>query len=178
MQLGESIFPMKEDFIMVHMHHACSHCRLFIVSGRRWVCGQCKNFQLCDQCVLSLLAHLWTWKLDKSVFVFFPNSATGNKCEFVKLDWPISHELETCSWNWSLLRSNVCKISGVTMLNRSWMKGKGILLAAKIHILSSRYTSCLQDPSPSGLAPLLLLSSLLHWTQDFVLSALFEARIT
>ncbi|KAH9563330.1 hypothetical protein CY35_05G120700 [Sphagnum magellanicum] len=49
-KLGESILPMKEDFIMVHMHHACSHCRLFIVTGCRWVCGQCKNFQLCDRC--------------------------------------------------------------------------------------------------------------------------------
>ncbi|KAJ7216854.1 hypothetical protein O6H91_Y471400 [Diphasiastrum complanatum] len=49
-KLGDSILPMKEDFIMVHMHHACSHCCVFIVTGCRWVCKQCKNFQLCDRC--------------------------------------------------------------------------------------------------------------------------------
>eukprot|EP01018_Ginkgo_biloba_P007798 Gb_24654 [translate_table: standard] len=49
-KLGDSISPMKEDFIMVHMQHACSHCCLFIVCGKCWVCNQCKNFQLCDKC--------------------------------------------------------------------------------------------------------------------------------
>ncbi|KAJ7544850.1 hypothetical protein O6H91_09G096200 [Diphasiastrum complanatum] len=49
-KLGESILPMKEDFIMVHMQHVCTHCCLFIVGGHRWDCKQCKNFQLCDRC--------------------------------------------------------------------------------------------------------------------------------
>ncbi|XP_057841240.1 histone acetyltransferase HAC1 isoform X1 [Cryptomeria japonica] len=52
-KLGESIFPMKEDFIMVHMQHACSHCCHFIVSGKRWFCKQCKNFNLCDKCYVA-----------------------------------------------------------------------------------------------------------------------------
>nr|GMD86545.1 histone acetyltransferase HAC1-like isoform X1 [Ipomoea batatas] len=49
-KLGETISPMKEDFIMVHLQHACSHCCILMVSETRWVCNQCKNFQLCDKC--------------------------------------------------------------------------------------------------------------------------------
>ncbi|KAL8230991.1 hypothetical protein R6Q57_000769 [Mikania cordata] len=49
-RLGESISPMKEDFIMVHLQHACTHCCILMVSGNRWVCNQCKKFQICDKC--------------------------------------------------------------------------------------------------------------------------------
>ncbi|OWM69462.1 histone acetyltransferase HAC1-like isoform X2 [Punica granatum] len=49
-KLGETISPMKEDFIMVHLQHACSHCCILMVAGNRWVCNQCKNFQICDKC--------------------------------------------------------------------------------------------------------------------------------
>ncbi|XP_071703402.1 histone acetyltransferase HAC1-like isoform X2 [Rutidosis leptorrhynchoides] len=49
-RLGETIVPMKEDFIMVHLQHSCTHCCLLMVSGTRWVCNNCKNFQLCNQC--------------------------------------------------------------------------------------------------------------------------------
>ncbi|KAH7298465.1 hypothetical protein KP509_25G044800 [Ceratopteris richardii] len=50
-KLGQLISAMKEDFIMVHMHHACSRCRNFIISGIRWVCESCQdNFQLCAEC--------------------------------------------------------------------------------------------------------------------------------
>ncbi|KAH9307665.1 hypothetical protein KI387_035576, partial [Taxus chinensis] len=46
----ETVRWSKENFIMVHLQHACTHCCLFIVSGNRWVCKQCKNFQICDKC--------------------------------------------------------------------------------------------------------------------------------
>lgn len=50
-KLGQSIVAMKEDFIMVHMHHACSRCHNFIISGLRWVCQLCgDSFQLCGSC--------------------------------------------------------------------------------------------------------------------------------
>ncbi|KAL5708943.1 histone acetyltransferase [Ranunculus cassubicifolius] len=49
-KLGETISPMKEDFIMVHLQHACNHCCHLMVSGNRWVCNKCRNFQLCDRC--------------------------------------------------------------------------------------------------------------------------------
>ncbi|KAK4269630.1 hypothetical protein QN277_022761 [Acacia crassicarpa] len=49
-KLGDTISSMKEDFIMVHLQHACSHCCILMVSGNRWVCNQCKKFQICDKC--------------------------------------------------------------------------------------------------------------------------------
>ncbi|KAI3785391.1 hypothetical protein L1987_44509 [Smallanthus sonchifolius] len=49
-RLGSSISQMKEDFIMVHFQHACTHCCILMVSGNRWVCDQCKKFQICDKC--------------------------------------------------------------------------------------------------------------------------------
>ncbi|MFQ6644230.1 hypothetical protein Gotur_017922, partial [Gossypium turneri] len=35
-KLGETICPMREDFIMVHLQHCCTHCCILMVSGNRW----------------------------------------------------------------------------------------------------------------------------------------------
>ena len=48
-QLGETIHPMKEDFIMVHLQPSCTHCCMLMVSGNRWRCSQCKHSQICDK---------------------------------------------------------------------------------------------------------------------------------
>ncbi|KAL6873634.1 hypothetical protein ACP4OV_013716 [Aristida adscensionis] len=51
-KLGETIFPMREDFIMVHLQYSCSHCCILMVCGRRWVCSQCKSFYICEKCYI------------------------------------------------------------------------------------------------------------------------------
>ncbi|XP_020572493.1 histone acetyltransferase HAC1-like [Phalaenopsis equestris] len=48
--LGSTIRPMKEDFIILFLHHTCGHCCQPIISGGCWVCNMCKNFQLCGRC--------------------------------------------------------------------------------------------------------------------------------
>lgn len=49
-KLREAISPKKEDFIMVHLQHSCSHCCTLMTSGNVWGCCKCKNFNLCDKC--------------------------------------------------------------------------------------------------------------------------------
>lgn len=49
-RMGQSILQTKEDFMIVDMQYVCTHCHEAILSGRRWSCGQCKNFHLCERC--------------------------------------------------------------------------------------------------------------------------------
>eukprot|EP00271_Cylindrocystis_brebissonii_P010329 TRINITY_DN264_c1_g1_i6.p1 TRINITY_DN264_c1_g1~~TRINITY_DN264_c1_g1_i6.p1 ORF type:complete len:1617 (-),score=375.18 TRINITY_DN264_c1_g1_i6:703-4923(-) len=49
-KLGDTILSIKEDFLMVHLHACCSHCRNFLVEAGRYTCRQCPNFHLCHKC--------------------------------------------------------------------------------------------------------------------------------
>ncbi|XP_015693701.2 probable histone acetyltransferase HAC-like 2 [Oryza brachyantha] len=49
-KLGETIYRIKDDLIMVHLQYPCSHCSILMVSGKRWVCNECKSFYICDRC--------------------------------------------------------------------------------------------------------------------------------
>ncbi|KAJ3709088.1 hypothetical protein LUZ61_012793 [Rhynchospora tenuis] len=49
-KMGETIYPKKDDFIMVHLHHTCDHCGNINVSGPRWACNSCQGFNICDWC--------------------------------------------------------------------------------------------------------------------------------
>ncbi|KAF0932680.1 hypothetical protein E2562_011977 [Oryza meyeriana var. granulata] len=49
-KLGKTIDPIKDDLIMVHLQYSCGHCSILMVSGRRWVCNECKSFYICDRC--------------------------------------------------------------------------------------------------------------------------------
>ncbi|KAL6626276.1 hypothetical protein ACP70R_030002 [Stipagrostis hirtigluma subsp. patula] len=49
-KLGETIYPMKENFIVAHLQYSCNRCCALMVSGKRWVCHQCINFCICEKC--------------------------------------------------------------------------------------------------------------------------------
>lgn len=48
-QLGETILPLKENFMIVRLQHACTYCHELILSGSRWFCNQCNKIQLCSR---------------------------------------------------------------------------------------------------------------------------------
>nr|XP_043634708.1 histone acetyltransferase HAC1-like [Erigeron canadensis] len=49
-KLGQTILPVKENFMIIYLHYTCTGCNQVILSGSRWFCNQCKKIQLCSRC--------------------------------------------------------------------------------------------------------------------------------
>ncbi|MBA0627362.1 hypothetical protein Godav_004885 [Gossypium davidsonii] len=47
----------SKDLLLMHKH-CCTHCCILMVSGNRWVCNQCKKFQICDKSPITQLPFL------------------------------------------------------------------------------------------------------------------------
>ncbi|KAK4367669.1 hypothetical protein RND71_011461 [Anisodus tanguticus] len=65
-KLGQTILPVKEDFIIVNLHVVCTNCHEAILSGSRWSCEQCRNFHICARC-LALKENLGEQKTHTSI---------------------------------------------------------------------------------------------------------------
>ncbi|KAG9145913.1 hypothetical protein Leryth_025410 [Lithospermum erythrorhizon] len=50
-QLGQDIYKVKEDFIIVNLQFICSSCHKSILSPNHWTCGECKSFRVCPRCI-------------------------------------------------------------------------------------------------------------------------------
>ncbi|KAL7618660.1 hypothetical protein Lser_V15G00516 [Lactuca serriola] len=48
--LGQTILPVMENFMIVHLQHVCTQFHEVILSGSTWFCSHCKKIQLCSRC--------------------------------------------------------------------------------------------------------------------------------
>nr|KAJ0202032.1 hypothetical protein LSAT_V11C600316440 [Lactuca sativa] len=48
--LGQTILPVKENFMIAHLQHVCTQCHEVILSGSTWFCSHYKKIQLCSRC--------------------------------------------------------------------------------------------------------------------------------